>query len=58
MFANRLSHFFDLTEPSVAIDAACSSSTYALHLAYQDILTEDCSTAFVEGSKLIIGPFE
>nr|POF16687.1 highly reducing polyketide synthase azab [Quercus suber] len=57
MFANRVSHFFGLTGPSVAVDAACSSSTYALHLACQSILAGDCSTAFVGGSKLLIGPF-
>ncbi|GES63925.1 hypothetical protein ATETN484_0010000400 [Aspergillus terreus] len=57
MFANRLSHFFGLTGPSVAVDAACSSSTYAIHLACQSILAGDCSTAFVGGSKLLIGPF-
>lgn len=57
MFANRLSHFFGLTGPSVAVDAACSSSTYALHLACKSILAGDCSTAFVGGSKLLIGPF-
>ena len=57
LFANRLSHFFGLTGPSVAVDAACSSSTYALHLACQSVLAGDCSTAFVGGSKLLIGPF-
>ncbi|KAL8999567.1 MAG: hypothetical protein Q9169_001656 [Polycauliona sp. 2 TL-2023] len=57
MFANRLSHFFGLTGPSITVDAACASSSYALHLACQSILAGDCSTAFVGGSKLLNGPF-
>ncbi|KAL8789759.1 MAG: hypothetical protein Q9213_001010 [Squamulea squamosa] len=58
MFANRLSYFFGLTGPSVTIDTACASSAYALHLACQGVLAGECSTAFVGGSKLILGPFQ
>ncbi|KAI4106161.1 MAG: hypothetical protein LQ339_003159 [Xanthoria mediterranea] len=58
MFANRLSHFFGLTGPSITVDAACASSAYALHLACQNVLAGECSTAFVGGSKLLIGPFQ
>lgn len=58
MFANCLSHFFGLTGPSITVDAACASSAYALHLACQNILAGECSTAFVGGSKLISGPFQ
>ena len=56
MFANRLSYSFGLTGPSVTLDAACASSSYALHLAYQNILAGECSTAFVGGAKLLNGP--
>ena len=56
MFANRLSYFFGLTGPSVTLDAACASSSYALHLACQNILAGECSTAFIGGAKLINGP--
>ncbi|KAL9030210.1 MAG: hypothetical protein Q9196_001644 [Gyalolechia fulgens] len=58
MFANRLSHFFGLTGPSITVDAACASSAYALHLACQNILAGECSTAFVGASKLLNGPFQ
>lgn len=56
MFANRLSYFFGLTGPSITVDAACASSSYAVHLACQSILAGECSTAFVGGAKLLNGP--
>ena len=34
--ANRVSHFFDLHGPSFAIDAACASSTVAIHMACRE----------------------
>lgn len=56
MFANRLSYFFGLSGPSITVDAACASSSYALHLACQSITAGECSTAFVGGAKLLNGP--
>ncbi|KAI8633246.1 putative polyketide synthase [Xylariaceae sp. FL1651] len=56
MFANRLSYFFDLTGPSVALDAACASSTYAIHMACQSLRANECSAAFAGGSALLLGP--
>ncbi|KAI0143582.1 putative polyketide synthase [Xylariaceae sp. FL1272] len=56
MFANRLSYFFDLTGPSVALDAACASSTYAIHIACQSLRSGECSSAFAGGSALLLGP--
>ncbi|KAI1267381.1 putative polyketide synthase [Xylariaceae sp. FL1019] len=56
MFANRLSYFFDLTGPSVALDAACASSTYAIHIACQSLRLGECSSAFAGGSALLLGP--
>ncbi|KAL8766899.1 MAG: hypothetical protein Q9209_006447 [Squamulea sp. 1 TL-2023] len=58
MFANRLSYFFGLSGPSITVDAACASSSYALHLACQSITTGECSTAFVGGAKLLNGPVQ
>lgn len=37
MAANRLSYFFDIHGPSVAMEAACASSIYATHTACQAI---------------------
>ncbi|KAI6785287.1 Lovastatin nonaketide synthase-like protein [Emericellopsis cladophorae] len=42
MFANRLSYFFDLHGPSIALDAACASSTYAVHMACQSLRAGEC----------------
>ncbi|KIM94801.1 hypothetical protein OIDMADRAFT_172503 [Oidiodendron maius Zn] len=56
MFANRLSYFFDLNGPSISLDAACASSSYAIHLACQSLRTGECNAAFVGASTLISGP--
>lgn len=56
MFANRLSYFFGLSGPSIAVDAACAGSSYALHLASQSIRSGECKTALVSASSLITGP--
>ena len=56
MFANRLSYFFDLHGPSITLDAACASSSYAVHMACQSIRSGECSAAFVVATNLILGP--
>ncbi|CAM1509651.1 Fc.00g033900.m01.CDS01 [Cosmosporella sp. VM-42] len=56
MFANRLSYFFDLSGPSIALDAACASSTYAVHMACQSLQAGECDAAFVGGAALLLGP--
>jgi len=54
--ANRLSYFYDLKGPSMAIDTACSSSLTAFHLGAQAILNGDCQQAIVGGVNAILSP--
>jgi myxalamid-type polyketide synthase MxaD len=54
--ANRLSHFFDLHGPSLALDTACSSSLVALHLAVQSLRQKETDMAIVGGVNLMISP--
>ncbi|KAL6895004.1 polyketide synthase [Trichoderma evansii] len=56
LVANRLSHFFDLQGPSVAVDTACSTAMVALHLACQSIRTGDATMSVVGGTNLILFP--
>ncbi|MEE6526184.1 hypothetical protein FKM82_026658, partial [Ascaphus truei] len=56
MFANRISYFFDLKGPSLAIDTACSSSLLALENAYKAILHGQCNAAIVGGVNLLLKP--
>lgn len=56
MIANRVSHFFGLSGPSIAVDAACAGSSYALHMACQSLRAGECSAVFVGASSLLVGP--
>ncbi|KAK2603882.1 hypothetical protein QQS21_003917 [Conoideocrella luteorostrata] len=56
MFANRLSYFFDLKGPSVALDTACASSTYAMHVACKSLLNQECEAAVVGAASVLLGP--
>jgi acyl transferase domain-containing protein len=55
--ANRLSWFFDLRGPSMAIDTACSSSMVAFHLACRAIQNGDSSLALAGGVGLLMHPY-
>ncbi|KAL8420676.1 hypothetical protein RB594_003459 [Gaeumannomyces avenae] len=56
MLANRISYFFDISGPSIVLDAACASSVYAAHQACSAIRNGDCDAAFVGASALSLGP--
>ena len=54
--ANRVSHFFDLTGPSIAVNSACSSSLTAIHLACESLKQKSCSMAIAGGVNLTLNP--
>lgn len=56
--ANRLSYFFDLRGPSVALDTACSGSLVALHLACQSLRSGESGIAIAGGVNVILKPDE
>jgi pimaricinolide synthase PimS1 len=54
--ANRVSHHFGLTGPSMAIDAGQASSLVAVHLAAESLRREESSIAIVGGVTLRLTP--
>ncbi|NUR63038.1 MAG: amino acid adenylation domain-containing protein, partial [Catenulispora sp.] len=54
---NRISHCFDFTGPSVAVNTSCSSSLTALHLAAESLRHGQCDAAVVGAVNLIAHPF-
>ncbi|KUN25512.1 hypothetical protein AQJ23_16705 [Streptomyces antibioticus] len=56
MSANRPSHFFDLSGPSLTVDTACSGSLYAVHLAVNALRRGECRMALAAGTNLILTP--
>ncbi|GAA3273799.1 hypothetical protein GCM10020218_018920 [Dactylosporangium vinaceum] len=55
--ANRVSHFFGFTGPSIAVDASCSSSLAALHLAAESLRRGECESAVVAAVNLLTHPY-
>ncbi|XP_058818329.1 fatty acid synthase-like [Topomyia yanbarensis] len=55
--ANRVSYTMDFRGPSMVMDTACSSSMYALDIAYRSIKNGECDAAIVMGSNLTLHPF-
>nr|CAD7568916.1 unnamed protein product [Timema californicum] len=56
LMANRISYFYDLTGPSVAMDTGCSASLYAMEAAYSSMRAGRCDAAIVAGSNCILNP--
>ncbi|WP_283472117.1 SDR family NAD(P)-dependent oxidoreductase [Methylosinus trichosporium] len=56
--ANRVSYWFDLHGPSLAIDSACSSSLTAIHLACQALACGEIAVAISGGVNLSLHPLK
>ena len=56
IFANRISYYFDLKGPSLALDTGCSASLVALHQACQSLRAGESKQAIVGGTNLILSP--
>jgi myxalamid-type polyketide synthase MxaE and MxaD len=56
MFANRISHAFDLWGPSLTVDTACSSSLVAVHLACRSLWSGESTVALAGGVNLMLSP--
>ncbi|CAH9067129.1 Polyketide synthase PksJ [Pseudoalteromonas sp. CIP111854] len=54
--ANRVSFYFNLMGPSLAIDSMCSSSLTTIHLACQSIRSNECNAAIAGGVNLSLHP--
>ena len=54
--ANRVSHFLDLTGPSLVVDTACSASGVALHLACEAVRRGTVTAAVAGGVNLVLHP--
>ena len=54
--ANRISYYFDLRGPSIAIDTACSSSLVAVHMAAESLRKGESNLAIAGGVNLILSP--
>ncbi|CAL1678237.1 unnamed protein product [Lasius platythorax] len=57
MIANRISHWLGVTGPSYNVDAACSSSHFAMVEAYRMIRSGICEAAIVASVNLCLNPF-
>lgn len=58
MTVSRLSHFYDLRGPSLALDAGCSSVLVAMHLACASLETGESDLALAGGVHLNLAPHD
>ena len=56
--ANRVSYFFDLRGPSIALDTMCSSSLTAIHLACEELRKGEIDTAIAGGVNVTVHPYK
>ena len=54
MFANRISHFYDLQGASMTIDTGCSSGLVALHQGCQTIHSGESNISIIGASSIIM----
>ncbi|KAF9886514.1 hypothetical protein FE257_011421 [Aspergillus nanangensis] len=54
--SNRVSYQYDLRGPSMTIKTGCSASMVGLHEACQSVASQECSSAIVAGTSLIMTP--
>jgi polyketide synthase PksL len=56
--ANRVSYFFDLHGPSIALDTMCSSSLTAIHFACEELRKGTIGVAIAGGVNLTVHPYK
>lgn len=54
MLSNRISHFYDLQGPSMAIDTGCSAGLVALHQGCQSIRSGESDVSIVGAANTIL----
>jgi len=54
--SGRISYQYDLQGPSFSIDAACSSSIVAIHLATEGLRNGECNLAVAGSANLLLTP--
>ncbi|PNH30126.1 hypothetical protein VD0004_g1108 [Verticillium dahliae] len=56
ILANRVSHFLDITGPSIAIDTACSGTLVAVDMACRYLQFQQADAMIVAGALLYLDP--